>query len=351
MLVLFLIDLFTTVTDTTLSDFFETAKTRPVFGFMQVPQCPHCQATFVNWTTLKNLYGNDDSIILADFDCEEDNFACKSVLEVSGFPTLFVMFKGETHPVFIERSIESFIAEVEFIRTVDPNLPCAPWFRQLGPYPLFGFSFTEDARPACQRLTALARQVPHSEGRFFLGPRSDNFTLTVALSEIYSTDYEGPDETSAIAAYARDYVHLSLNDWPLEEVDLITQRRSGFFIYATERQLGAAKLFAMLQSERYCFGLMPFATFNETYTNSGIEEADLPLIAVLNRNRTQFSIVQSLRYDNETHEFFEQMANETEDPDAIFEFLRPWETTSEQPASQQVETEEEGDGENKVDLL
>jgi hypothetical protein len=76
------------------------------------------------------------------------------------------------------------------------------------------------------------------------------FTITVTLSEIYSADYEGPDETSAIVAYARDYVHLSLTDWSLEGCDLITQRRVGFLIYATEGQLGAAKLFAVLQSER-----------------------------------------------------------------------------------------------------
>jgi hypothetical protein len=90
----------------------------------------------------------------------------------------------------------------------------------------------------------------------------------------------------------------------------------------------------MLQLERYCFGLLTFAKFHETDTNSAIEEAGLPLIAVLNPNHTKFSIVQSLRYDNETHEFFEQMGNETEDPDAIFEFLRPWETANDQGPSQ-----------------
>jgi hypothetical protein len=178
------------------------------------------------------------------------------------------------------------------------------------------------------------------------------FTITLQRSQFYSTDCEGPDETSAIVAYAPDYVHLSLTDSPLEECDLSTQRRVGFLRYATERQLGAAKLSTMLQSEPYCFGLMPFAKFNETYTKSAIEKADLPLIVVLNRNHTKFSIVQSLRYDNETHEFLEQMGNETEDPDAIFEFLRTWETASDQAPNQKGETEkEESDGESNVDLL
>jgi hypothetical protein len=84
-----------------------------------------CRNAFVNWTTLTNLDANDDSIILDELDCEENSFACKSIIEVSGFPTFFIMFKGETHPVFTDRSIESFAAEVEFIRTVDPTLPCA----------------------------------------------------------------------------------------------------------------------------------------------------------------------------------------------------------------------------------
>jgi hypothetical protein len=96
---------------------------------MEVPQCPHGQDTFVNWTTLKNLDANDDSFILAELDCEEDSFVCKPIIEVSGFPTFLIMFKGETHPAFTDRSIESFVADVEFIRTVDPTLPCTPWFR------------------------------------------------------------------------------------------------------------------------------------------------------------------------------------------------------------------------------
>jgi hypothetical protein len=96
---------------------------------------------------LQNSDANDDSIILANLNCEEGSFACKPIIEVSGFLTFSMMFKGETHPVFTDCSIESFVAEVEFIRTIDPTLPCTPWFQKLGPYPPFGFSFSENGVP------------------------------------------------------------------------------------------------------------------------------------------------------------------------------------------------------------
>jgi hypothetical protein len=170
--------------------------------------------------------------------------------------------------------------------------------------------------------------VPHSKGRFFLGPQSNQLELVVSLSEVYSMDYNGTDQTSAIIAYAKDFVHLSLGDWPIEECDLITQRKVGFMIYANERQVTLAQQFAMLQCERYCFGLMDFSRFQEIYENSGIEEADLPLIAVLTRAHTHFALVWDCSMKRQWI-FFENFAQSTDESDMIFELqLTHFEQTS-----------------------
>jgi hypothetical protein len=292
---------------------------------MQSPKCQHCQKVYPNWTAVCNLYSEDESIILAEADCEEEADACTSLLQDKGYPAFFTISNGVTTRIYIDHTIEVLTRIIEHLKKFDRSLPCTPWFHQPGRFPLFGFSFVEDDRTACQRLTSIMNQVPHSEGRFLLGPQSNQLELTVALNEVYSTEYNGTDETNAIVAYAKDYVHLSLTDWPIEECDLITQRRFGFMIYANENQIRLARQFAMLQCEAYCFALMDFIRFQEIYENSGIEEADLPLIAVLNRAHTHFAIVGGLRYDDATMEFFENWAKSDDESDMIFEFLRPWE--------------------------
>jgi hypothetical protein len=121
-------------------------------------------------------------------------------------------------------------------------------------------------------------------------------------------------------------------------------------VYENQGQLDAEKPFAMLQCEQFCFALMNFTRFGEISVNSGIAEDDLLLFAVLNRTHIRFSIIEEVAYDLVTQDFFSELVNETDDPNAIFEFLRPWEVAQ---TTQQAERdeEEESDDEDRLNQL
>jgi hypothetical protein len=325
MLALALLALRLELTDDTAADLLEAARATPAFVLLHSPSCAYCRALLPNWTSVAHRYENDSAVILADADCSTDAGACRAVAPAAWVPSLWIFRGGAPARVFVHGTVEALAAEAEQLARFDGALPCAPWLGERpSDYPVFAVAFPDAPAAACARLTALANAVPRGAGRFFLAAPGP-FALEVQLSPAWSTDYRGPDDFAAAAAYARDLAHLSGTEWPIAECDLITQRRLAFAVYATDAQRAALQPFAMRLADDFCFGLMEFAWFDAVYANSGVTEDDMPIVLLLNGAHTRFKVVHGLLFDDANVAYFERLANEGDDEHMVFEFRRVWE--------------------------
>jgi hypothetical protein len=293
-----------------------------VFGCLHASHSKRWRSLAPVWGALLARYEKDPAILLADADCDAEPEACEATIAAPKYPALFVIFAGAPMPVFVERTLDALIAEAEYLKAADPELRCPQWFSQSGAYPLFGVSFAEEDAAACEKLADIASQVPDPEAHFFLGPRRDRFAMAVALSPKHTLEYRGPDDFHAIVAWARDYRHLSLTNWPLNEVPLIVHRRVAILVYGDAFQVDAGRHFALAQAENWCLGLMSWELFREVYPWLSIEKSQLPLMAMLNHNQTTFKLLHGLFYDSRTEDYFQAMFNHTDDEEMLYDYIQ-----------------------------
>jgi hypothetical protein len=121
---LFLIALRFNISEESLPELL--AASVPVFGFLQVPHCPHCRDAYLNWTVVSDLSLSlplsDDSILLAEADCEEEADVCASLVRVKGYPTFFMIYNGISSAIYIPRTVESLTRTVEHLKMADRTL-------------------------------------------------------------------------------------------------------------------------------------------------------------------------------------------------------------------------------------
>jgi hypothetical protein len=152
--------------------------------------------------------------------------------------------------------------------------------------------------------------------------------------------YNGSTDPYSIAVMSVDFFHVSLEDnWNLTGMKAITIRRFAFFIVANDRQMWRFKNFALSLWERWCFSALNFSIFRRGYPSIEINESGLPAIAVMNREKTKFKIMENLTFDNELKARFANMSTEADDPEMVIEYIDP-NTFPDPPTETQAEPED-----------
>jgi thiol-disulfide isomerase/thioredoxin len=296
------------------------SRTIPTFGVFYSRSCGHCESIPDMMANLSAKYEKDPRVVIVSCDCFQNRDACNATFSNTAFPTFFVSFGGIMEQIRMERTLDAFTAQVENLRRLDPHIRCRRYFHQLTDLPVIGISFPDPDPIACQKILELEQQAPESAGRLRLAPSTGHFSLTVVVSRRAVTEYTGPTDMTSVASYIRDHIHLSLTKWPLNESNLITTRRFAFLVYNSTIQIARAEHFAVLQTDNFCFGLMPVDEFRLRFTEVVLLDSELPAIAVVNREQTLFKLVKSVQFHAELGPKFEAMVNETEDPEMVIPY-------------------------------
>jgi hypothetical protein len=311
------------LTRETRQQMWDLSNQMPVFGFFFSPSCASCQHLSDIWISLSNAYANDPAILLVFCNCVSEEDICQSVTHIAFYPTFFVIFRGQAVQIRIERSLEAFREKIEDLKGFDPDLPCQRFFHQIDSFPVFGISFPDDDPSACSKLIELQRRVPTARRRLLLGKARKSAIVTIVVSEHLFSEQEVRNDLNFIESFIRDYLHVSLGNWSLQESKQIVHRRFGFLVYSRDSQIEQAQHFALLQSENFCFGLMALNEFQPKFPGIRLMESETPAIAVLNRDHTKFRLIRCVIFDDTVQQLFANMAHELVDPEMIHEYRVP----------------------------
>jgi hypothetical protein len=106
-------------------------------------------------------------------------------------------------------------------------------------------SFPDSNSIACDRLLSISDLVPKASGHLLLGRRGD-YLAGVSLAPGHRIPFWNLSGFGSSVRFVKDFVHISMSNWELEESDEIQFRRFGFLIYCDDSQLELARNFGFV---------------------------------------------------------------------------------------------------------
>jgi hypothetical protein len=329
-----------TITEDNHDEMMNISKTIPVFGFFYSYMCASCAVARPTWERLTRIYANDTGILLVDCDCHYHQSACDATSWISRHPTYLIIFGNATMQIRIERTIEDFSALIESLKVLDPTLPCRRDFHQADAYPYIIISYPDDEKTACSKLLQISRYIPGFEDRFLLGGPSNETKVFVRGNRYGISQYNGSLDAMSIVRLALDYFRVSLeSNWNLSSIRAITVRRAAFFIVQNDNLLWWYKNFVLSLWETWCFAAINVSLFKRGYPTIEINESALPYLAILNREKTKFKLIEGrVSLNDELKSLLANISADTEDTEMQIRYIDP----STFPQEPEVESESIG---------
>jgi hypothetical protein len=284
------------VTDQNRDEVVNISQRLPSLMFLYSHHCPHCVKTYPEWSAFAQLYINDTGVLLAECDFVNSAPTCKTLANVTGYPTFVAVLHGRLLYVNPIRDVTHFSELIENLRSFDPTLKCTRDFGQSDDYPIFAVSFPDEDPVACDKLLSITETIPQADGHLQLARRSNgSLSVAVRISRSFQTNFTVVDNFNILLAWVTDYLHQSFTNWSLSEMDLITLRRVGLFISNETLQVAKAIMLRTALKE-YCFGILNVADFIRQFPDVDLHENELPAFAILNKQRTKYKLVKSVKF-------------------------------------------------------
>jgi hypothetical protein len=308
------------ITNETKSDFVNVSQHFPVFALFYSHYCGHCVKLYPTWDNFTHLYESDPKIIVAECDCANYSAICTELGPVHGYPSFFLYFGGRRDHIHIDRTVESFSAQVEDLKAADPKSPCQRHWNQTGNYPYIGFSFAEDDTTACSKLQSIATDVINSTTHLLLAKSNPDPQIEVMLSDQYRFTRPGLPNHTAIVAFVKDFIHQIYGGWPLSESHEVIFRRFAFVIFHEEWKIFRIESVFLALSDVLCTGKLNVSVFREQYPEIGIEDGDCPALAITNEDQSKFMLLKGVASPDGLEERVGGILNISKHPEMIHSY-------------------------------
>ena len=271
----------------------EISEKTPVFTFFLMKSCPDCLPYFEPWSMIVKKYDNRNDIIISEADCKTYRYLRK-LYKISWVPSFVVFYKNQS---WFEKFLPSFNALDDAIQktiSIHNNLENKK-FREFSlddaKYPAFVIGGDDVEKEIM--VEKYQFEIPQLKENFYI-TKSNQSKGIVYLNKHKSILFERNPLTDNLDKFIKEFTLLTLGNWKLNEAKN-SIRRFAFFIYDKESQISSYQSFACKYESRVLFGKIEANDFRNLYPNIEIDPKKLPLLAVSNKDKTRFTILENQR--------------------------------------------------------
>lgn len=296
--------IFYIVNETNIEEVKEKIKTIPSFGLFYSPYCGHCLRVHPTWLNVTEEFISDPSVIMFECDCSNKNKICSQLRSIHAYPTFVKMYKNKQQEINVKRTFEGIKEVVENLKGINKSLSCSSFPELLENYPAVVIN-AQDPEAGCKLINEISLQIdPYLSNRLY-ARKSQNFSVQGYLSE--KTIIPFPSQDINVNSIIDFLSEIGLKQYGYFNLSLLlhSKKRAAFVI--RERSYFKEEDFNTNSNDinkMFIISMINLEDFKSLYPKIIITKKQLPSFAILNSDKTKFTIIPN------------------PNPDKLFTFMR-----------------------------
>ena len=275
----------------------EKLQTIPGFGMFYSPLCSHCQRIHPFWLEVSKHYLTDDKIVMFDCDCAKNSSLCAQIERVPAYPTFVKFVRNQKIHFEIIRTAEGMQEAIEGLKNVDFSIPCNAYPYLFDTYPAIVVTSPENPKQICEFITNVTQGLsPYYQRKIYyeIGPTK---SVSGKINQHQTLPFTSEINVQNVRSFLEDVALIQFGNWPLSNL-LRSSRNGAFLIRDGDWMSDNFRRFEYDYPSQYLFGSITFSKFKEIFPRVEITRKNLPLFAILTKNKSRFVLIRNARVES-----------------------------------------------------
>lgn len=282
----------------------------PAFILIYSPYCSHCKTVHPIWSDLMKKYETDPNILIGECNAVEYEKECKKLFSFHGYPYFIVITNGESKSISQQRTIESFIEEVEKLKMLNYSTSCSVFQSDFNEkFPAFVLTNNDSNDKKCNTLQKIIEIHPQLSKYLYLNATRSSNESFVALTSINdSISFKNLSDIQSMVNFMTEIILQPFASWNYSEASM-GKKRIGLLIHQTEQEFESFNSIIKPFYDNYSLCKMYSSTFVQIFPNFTFKKNLLPAFAISNSRKSKFLVLVNVLKNPKKYRLFKYAAD------------------------------------------
>jgi thiol-disulfide isomerase/thioredoxin len=196
----------------------------PIFTLCFVAWCGHCRRAFPEWQEFQAEFESNPSMLIGSVNCSEEEHLCRTVLNVSSYPTYITIMDAKIRRVSPNRSLAGYRQTVSRLAQLQNGSFFTNITGDPPSFPAIVFKLHPNDEVSRQIAVECAYQSNLLDSHVFCFEFSENRTepdLSAVLERSVKVDLDTNFTVKHINRFLNEHSHTILGSWSMSSIRLV----------------------------------------------------------------------------------------------------------------------------------